>query len=849
MPPRPCVTRRRTTTVSLAVASVAVWLTGGPSRCQAEKLGPPRLLREPVAQPADSLFMAAGLTPFQPADVSSRIRRTLLQYEALTADGAWDDAIALIERLQTESGGDLVEVAPIGAPIESQDSVDGQPPTKELPLEKPIGRERFAPLAQRCQQLLASLPAEGLAAYRARIDRTARERIDGATARLDESALVRLVQEFYASEPAADALLALGELALERGDAAAARRWLSRVHPLLYDPWGRPAGASLVLLDPSVDPAELAAAWRQSPRPEGLPVVNANDDLLPLALSRLALASIRAGDLRRAAAETRLLRGLAPDVEGRLAGRTQPLAEALEAIIDEQASSADRLTHRQGPFAWAWSEAVPYEAEPTAAPAPNLNRNVIQLNAFGQPVVINSGPDPTPTETSPTLSAVVEGLSAFYVERGAVQRLNLATGETEPQPLPGVATPRQRGAGPALGDVARRANLGVNAVNQLFVFRGAAGQAPNAAAAATQPVRIDPSLTVAEGVLYARLVEGQRIVRGPNGRAMASTNESLIGVRIDATDATPVRFRPPEDDPPAAVRGVADYQFAGQPTVRGDRLYIAIVRPGVRNEMSLACYAVTSGRLLWRCDLGSGDVESRITGTNPAPPVVVGDSVYVATNLGAVAAIDASRGRIRWIARYPRTTQPNIRFDQVGEPASPCVVIGDQLIAAPSDSEQLTAWDTGTGAPLWSVPRRSDATIAGVVRQPSGAVVVLAGRRLTSYDTLTGQQQLCWPESPRAGLRGLGAAAVVGNEVFLPTSEAIFAIDPTSGSLTRSPIDLSPVGGVGANLVPTDDGLLVCGPDRLRMLAELPSQDDPEPDGPLSRRTEAAPRGLASYND
>ena len=77
-------------------------------------------------------------------------------------------------------------------------------------------------------------------------------------------------------------------------------------------------------------------------------------------------------------------------------------------------------------------------------------------------------------------------------------------------------------------------------------------------------------------------------------------------------------------------------------------------------------------------------------------------------------------------------------------------------------------------------------------------------------------------------------------------AEAIFAINPLTGGLTRSPIDLSPLGSAGANLVATDYGLLVCGPDRLRLLARVEAMAPPEPPEPVSRLNPTVPNIAAN---
>jgi hypothetical protein len=833
MPPRPRADRRMAL-VALAVLFSASMLAGA----EEPEFGPARLLRPAPEQPANALLMSPGLTPFEPVGVSSRVRRTLLQYEALAADGAWDEAIELIERLQTEAGAELTTAA-----------------DASVPLKDATGHERYLTIAQRCQQLLSALPPEGLAAYRARVDRSARQRLDDATARLDAKELEQLVSEFQASEPAAYALLALGELALERGDYAASRRWHSRLHPMLWDPFGRPAAMSLALIDPTADPVQLADAWTKAKRPAGLPLAPKEDDLLPLALSRLALTSIREGDLRRAAAETRLLRALAPEAEGRIAGRVQPLVPALEAMLEAE-RSAETASQGVGELTWAWAGPVEIEQDEALPPVARQG-NVIQLNPFGQLIAAPEVAGERDADAPPTLDAVVHGSTAYFVEAGKLQQMDLATGEKQRRGVPGISNPLRRGPQPSPGDVAnaeaimRRLAAANGARNFIAVPNGM-----NSRPAAAGISQADPELSIAGDRLYLRVVESQwpARMRQPG----LPSREELVAIRLDADaeklDDEPVRFAPPSDTVVAEGQGpvpqAVGYQFVSTPTVVGDRLYIAVARPGTRTEIAAACYAAGSGRLLWKTDLGSGDAAQGMFGVTAAPPVAAGDTLYLATNLGAVAALDATTGRLRWLARYPREGQSMMRYGVAPSPqqqATKCVVIGDQVIAAPSDSSRLLAWDTATGAPLWDADRPRDAALVGVVQSDTGSAVVLAGRQLASYDTLTGQRRMLWPESPRSGVRGLGEAAIVGDEVFWPTREAIFAINPLTGGLTRSPIDLSPLGNAGANLVATHYGLLVCGPDRLRLLARTEAMAPPEPPEPVSRLREADSVELAQH--
>lgn len=814
----------RSFAVVLTVSATAVCpALAAEQRPAAGAFGEPFLLNEntPAAPAVPRIGRSSpiALPPFQPAGVSTRIRRALLQYEALVADEAWDEAIELIETLQTESGDQLTKL----------------PPNESSPVETPDEHLRYVPLRERCQELLASMPPAGVEAYRDRVDRTARQRLDAAIEALDEGAATRVAQDFHASGPAPDALLAAAELALQRGDAAAARRHLEGLHPLTRDPYGRPAAASLAQLRTDLDPARLAEAWLAASPAPGADVaaddVAADDELLPIALARLALASLSEGDTRRAAAERRLLDALTPGAIGRLAGRQQPLGPALESLIDASRSARQRPgAPRLGGLTWAWAAATPV-AQPAAATSPTQQR-FAQVNGilWQRRLAALQGTQASEPDPAPTTLPVASGLSAFYVEEGALKRLRLTDGEVTDFKLPGLPDEPKEIAQPAAGrlllDRRQVIRIGPNGLFQQVT-------------PATQPARqIDPALTVSGGWLFARVLEAQR--GGRRRGAVAPSAETLLGVDPERPSVAAVRLAAPRDPENATLA----WQFGGPPVVRGERLFVAMADGSGRMNLGIACYSITTGRRLWFTELGSGGAVPRLGGGATASVTPAGDSLYVATELGAVAALEAVTGRVRWIALHPRDAEvAGFRSNRTPATARPCHVVGDQVIAAPSGSSRLYAWDAASGRPLWDAARSQDASIVATIPSADGAAVVLAGRQVTAYDTLTGRQRLAWPESAHAGLRGIGAATVVGGEVFWPTRDAIYAIDPIRGGFTRPPIDVSSLSAGGANLVATDAGLLVSGTKSLRLLAD---PENPEPNTDLSRLMDGAPRRLAA---
>lgn len=121
-------------------------------------------------------------------------------------------AVEVYERLLNEEGDRLV---PVQAPAEAVGAT-----------------RRSVQLRRVCYADLARLPAEALAAHRARVEPVARQWLEQATRERDPALLRRVVRDAFATRAAAEALDRLGDLAFERGDFAAALQWWGLLTPL-----------------------------------------------------------------------------------------------------------------------------------------------------------------------------------------------------------------------------------------------------------------------------------------------------------------------------------------------------------------------------------------------------------------------------------------------------------------------------------------------------------------------------------------------------------------------------------------------------------------------------------------
>ena len=98
------------------------------------------------------------------------------------------------------------------------------------------------------------------------------------------------------------------------------------------------------------------------------------------------------------------------------------------------------------------------------------------------------------------------------------------------------------------------------------------------------------------------------------------------------------------------------WAFEGAPVVRGNDVYVVMRYSDVRPQVHVACLDARSGALRWRKLICINETVAR----GQLPEItsnlltLAGETLYLNTNLGAVASLSAVDGEIRWISSYPR---------------------------------------------------------------------------------------------------------------------------------------------------------------------------------------------------
>ncbi|HVR73555.1 MAG TPA: PQQ-binding-like beta-propeller repeat protein [Planctomycetota bacterium] len=114
-----------------------------------------------------------------------------------------------------------------------------------------------------------------------------------------------------------------------------------------------------------------------------------------------------------------------------------------------------------------------------------------------------------------------------------------------------------------------------------------------------------------------------------------------------------------------------------------------------------------SGALVWETPLVGSQLEATMFGEMAREPFAGAIAeengiVYYATQLGVVAAVKLETGRLEWLTTYD-TIEVVPSFSQKADlrdlswGSNPLLLLGNLLIVAPRDSEQLLALDRGTG--------------------------------------------------------------------------------------------------------------------------------------------------------
>lgn len=736
-----------------------------------------------------SLAIGAG-NEFQVEEAGNDVRVWLEHVTEFLREKQWTDAVETLRRVM-ENRGDQLIVAPVDPQWQS------------------LGFTAFIPVREYCQMQLSAWrwnAPEALAVYRQQVDPLAKRLYDEAIAEGSEAKLQRIVDEMLLSSYGDQAALRLGEMALERGSYDLARRSWESIHPqlrvngeaarVLHCSVGRSWWSALRGRDWQSQWAALAATFQTTPRDVSWPVCPDSDIPVSAVMARLVLVSLLEGSAARARLEADLLAQLYPDERGRLGSQSGTWSELINRVLAEAAT----WPPPPRPEGWPAFAGSPARNGIAATGVDVALRPIwrLPLPLLEDPEDLLSKQQVRSAESSAALLsyhvAVSQG-NVYIAEPDAIRAVRLWDG----QPL----------------DASNDATTGDKSDDANLLYR-----------LESRPTEFIPGRSAHMGVarccvtidanrLFARL--GAAWTGGAQSPVRDSFRSSLVGIDLHTQKLLFDRIVP----------GAPGWEFESAPLVYGTQLCASLRRRDPASaQVKLASYDVTNGRLIWERVLGRsnavGDVLFELVNS---PLSLSDDTLYYNSNLGAVVAVRANDGRVRWVCRYPRIPldmkEGEAYARSLFRDLTPCLVDRGSVYVAAADSECLFALDSEYGQVQWSTSAGLAADVVHLLGV-AGDRLIASGDSLYWVDVASGAVLGQFPGSEGGAVgqgtpqpRGFGRGLLAGNEIYWPTRDRIHIFGIDSGLPLRQPVELGTLGVQGGNLVICDDVLLIATADEL----------------------------------
>ncbi|MBV8486677.1 MAG: PQQ-binding-like beta-propeller repeat protein [Planctomycetaceae bacterium] len=671
-------------------------------------------------------------------------------------DGQWAEAIEIYERI-IDQYSDKVAKLPRAEDAKGEDDF-----------------VLFVDLRVHCHRLLAKLPPEGRAIYRNRVDGMAQRWFQQGQTRRDAGLLRRVVDVAFCSSWGDDALDLLGDLAFQDGRFGEALVNYRRLVPDRADD-----ALALVHPDPSVDLARIAA--------------------------KKILCRAAAGESLAISSEIDAYRRRFPDASGTLAGRKGTYASIIEQCL--------RQDH------WA-CEVQSDSCWPTFAGSLKRSRVVAEAVDVGSP--------------------------QWKVPLERIVQSRPGNAYAAPRPL-------------ASGGASQERLLGYHPIvlgDQVIVCDGTRvlayslsdrpGGRDTWAALAPEPAwKHDPeaavphayrgttsipryTLTAVGHRIFARMGAATSLAYTGFNRSGGGSTSSIIA--LDSSAKGKLLWLQKASDlvlpNRPADRVNRSVSFEGTPVADSQRVYVAVTDRREQTATYVACFDAETGARRWVRYLGaaSTDQDNMMAMGGMAfgsPPPgdyghrllsLAGPHLFYQTNLGAVVAMEAETGMVRWVASYPRLDSGWMGGSD--RDLNPAVCHDGLVIVGPSDAAAIYAFDAESGRLVWkSDPIAEEVKLTHLLGVAKGRLVA-TGDRVLLFDVKTGKLAGSWPQTSKS--EGYGRGLLAGDRIYWPTRDRIEVLDQGTGLRAEPPIKLMELyQTTGGNLVAGNGYLIVAQPDAL----------------------------------
>lgn len=536
--------------------------------------------------------------------------------------------------------------------------------------QQPVG---YASVTVAVQQQISKWPEDGLTVYRTRFEPAAATLLEGAK-KDDFATLHKILDEYFATDSAKQAGIRLMELYLDEGDFAAAG-WIGDR-----------------LLD-----------WHPNLLVER-----------PAVLFRTAVAYHLGGNEAQAKRRYDELKSKSPDAIGRIAGRDVKLLEELDKEFGQPAPTA----RGSGADSWRRSIGGSDGNDEISAAQTTIGAPIYKIQ-FPPPANVPRQAEADVKTQWDNAQKIGKSINIFpVVDRGELffqdgQRVWALHVESS-MPLAGWQQTYPQ-------------------ANGVYLLPGPVfGLMQNDASALLKP-RQNTLIVTDDSVLAVMGYPDPRTLMGMGGGAE-------VGTRLVCLDRATGRQKWTAS-PSAIPRNETNARalnFSGQPLVVGENAYVLMrgANGAGVEDCSVVCYDLSTGRYRWDCYIASAQngFGNPLGGGGPVSPsddtlshlAFASGRVFVCTNLGAVAAVDAYSGATAWLSIYDRdeSTRPRGMGGAFGggwnglpvtseskikswQP-NPVVVSDGKVFVLPTDGKEILIYDAGTGQEFKRFSREID---------------------------------------------------------------------------------------------------------------------------------------------
>jgi outer membrane protein assembly factor BamB len=305
-------------------------------------------------------------------------------------------------------------------------------------------------------------------------------------------------------------------------------------------------------------------------------------------------------------------------------------------------------------------------------------------------------------------------------------------------------------------------------------------------------------------------------------------------------------------------------RFTGSPLVVGENVYV-VGRGGQGMQFEdcyVICLSLTTGQPQWNCYIASANTGNQmwggqsITFASTSHLAYSSGRLYILTNLGALAAVDAYSGAIQWLNIYPRDIPNEFEGGPIGLPRrnmatstgdarpwsqNPVMVQGGKVFVLPSDSKYILVYDAANGIEAQRI-RLTDLRNCDTLLAVNGSDMIVSGESMSGGQAIGLLYHFDWVKYRPGSINDResdlsvlhwwrdfptpisGRGFVTSDSIFIPTTERLYRVGMHTGKVEEGYPRYPTIWKKGedpGNVIVTQDQVIIAGSRRVDVFTDM----------------------------